>query len=212
LRVFGPNPPRLAFRERTAPHHHHHHLYTTVPPLRTVPRCRFTRRARNRATAARLRVFGPTPHPRPVFRERTAPPPPPSPHRHHRTTPTYHLLLLFHTACPQPSHGCSAVGFGPTPHPRLAFRKRTAPHHHHHIVRATVPPYTPSPTAVPHGAPTTEPRRVLAQTPPLRVSRAHSPTTTITSYAPPCHPTHHPPPLFHMAHPKSSPSGSVLGS
>jgi hypothetical protein len=128
-------------------------------------------------------------------------------------TPTHHLPPPFHTAHPQPSHGSSAAGFGPTPHPRLAFHERTAPPPTTTTITSYALSYAPSPTAVPHGTPSTEPRWVLAQTPPLRISRAHSPTTTtITLYAPPCHPTHHPPPLFHTARPKSSPSGSVLGS
>jgi hypothetical protein len=212
-----------------------------------------------------LRVFGPNPPPHLAFRERTAPPTTTITRTHHRTTHTHRPPPPFHMARPQPSHGSSVAGFGPTPHPRPAFHERTAPHHHHHLVGTTVPPlctisrrcftrrarnrataarllvlaqpptsrfasaqphpttttttilyalsYPPSPTAVPHGAPSTEPRRVLAQTPPLRVSRAHSPTTTtITLYVPPCHPMHHPPPPFHTARPKSSPSGLVLGS
>jgi hypothetical protein len=69
-----------------------------------------------------------------------SPPPPPSPRRHHCTTPTHHLPLPFHTARPQPSHGSSAAGFGPTPHPCLAFCERTAPHHHHqhHLICAVL--------------------------------------------------------------------------
>jgi hypothetical protein len=46
------------------------------PPPATPPRRHFTRQARNRATIAWFRVFGPNPAPRPRIGERVAHPPP----------------------------------------------------------------------------------------------------------------------------------------
>jgi len=107
FRFFDPNPLRASRFANAQPRHHHYPVHTTTPSLRNVPRCRFTRRARNRATAARFRVWGPTP-PRLVFRERAAPPPPPPPRTHHHTTLS--PFAVSHGA-PTSSHDGSVSAF-----------------------------------------------------------------------------------------------------
>src|SRR6202042_2276494 len=86
------------------------------PPFPTIPCCRFTRRARNRATTVRFRFFGPNPFPCLAFRERTTPPPPP-PDTHYPTTPLHPPPLPFLTAHPKSSHVGAVSGFWPKPLP-----------------------------------------------------------------------------------------------
>jgi hypothetical protein len=79
FRFLDPNPLPASRFANTRPHHHHHHLalaHATTLPLRTILRCRFTRRARNRATAAWFRGFGPNPLPASRFTNAR-------PHHHH---------------------------------------------------------------------------------------------------------------------------------
>jgi hypothetical protein len=54
---FSPDPLPASRFASARPHHHYHIVPTTPPPLCTIPRRHFTRRARNRATTARFRVF-----------------------------------------------------------------------------------------------------------------------------------------------------------
>ena len=61
--IFGPNPLPASHFANARPRHHHHLVRTPNPPVRTVPCCRFARRARNRATAARFFVSPPNPPP-----------------------------------------------------------------------------------------------------------------------------------------------------
>ena len=120
------------------PRHHHYLVHTTVPPLRNVPRCRFTRRARNRATAARFRIFDPNPLLASHFANAR-------PHHHHylvcTTTPPLrnvpHRRFTRHTR-----NRATAARFRIfDPNSLLASHFANArPHHHHHLVCTTTPP------------------------------------------------------------------------
>src|SRR5882762_4554256 len=72
-------PPGLALANAQPPFRLHV-IYPHPPPPSITPHRRFTRRARNRATNARFRVFPQTPPPPPFLGEREGPPLPPPPY------------------------------------------------------------------------------------------------------------------------------------
>jgi hypothetical protein len=122
--------------------------------------------ARNRATAARLRVFGPhlslprvsrahsptttttTSHAPPYHlyapyapsQKSSSPNPPPHVTFRERTTPPPPPLPRTAPRHPKPSHKSSVSGFGPTPLPMSHFASAQPHHHHHYLVRATAAP------------------------------------------------------------------------
>ena len=172
-------------------HHNQHHHCITPPPFPTIPCCRFTRRARNRATTVRFRFFGPNPFPCLAFRERTTPPPPP-PDTHYPTPSLRHPPLLLLTAHPKSSHVGSVSFFWPKPTPpaRVIEWQPQPP----------LPPYFPYPTNHLHRSLQPFPRARTKPSPGGSVSdfrpKTHHPTRIIEwSPQPP------PPPRF--SHPTS---------
>ena len=124
--VSNTKPPGLALANAQPLYRLHvinpHPQHPSITPYR-----RFTRRARNRATNARFRVFSPNPAPWPRVGERAAPLPPPC-HLPTPTTSQHHPTPSFHTARPKPSDKRSVSGFSPNPiPPTLRWQTRGPP-------------------------------------------------------------------------------------
>jgi hypothetical protein len=141
------------------PHPHHHLIHTTPAPHPIALHRLFTRRARNRAIALGFVAFGPQRPLPPRVCEHAAPAPAP-PHPRHATTSPHRPPPPFHTAHPKSSHRARFRGFWP-PAPSPASRLRTSSPTTT-TTSSTPPHYLPSSpsTAVPHGTPETEPRRL----------------------------------------------------
>jgi hypothetical protein len=120
------------------PHHHHHLVQTTTPSIRNVIHRRFTRRNRNRATAARFRTFDQNPLPASHFANAR-------PHHLHYLVQTTTSPLPTVLCCRSTRHArnrAPAARFrilAPNPLPASHFAN-APPHHHHHLIRPTAPP------------------------------------------------------------------------
>jgi hypothetical protein len=154
---FRPNPPpRLAFRERTAPPPPPPPGTCHRPTPKHYPPSPFHTARPKPSHNGSVSSFGPTtsPTPRCVSAQ---PPPLPSPHTHHRATPTQHPPFPFHAARLKPSHGGLVSGFSPKP-PRVS-----QPHNPAAAAARYMPlrhPHVPCTAAVSYGAPATEPQQL----------------------------------------------------
>jgi hypothetical protein len=159
------------------PNHHHSLTPRPLPSPRISPYRHFQQHTRNRAPAARFRLFGPK-HPLPTCVVRRPPQPPQWPHPPATTSSPYRTIPPFPPAHPKPSPGRSNSVFRPqTAPPRLRCQMATQ-------TTATGSPPSPyelplpPPTAISNGKPETKPHRSVLRRgpnrpPPLRARSAN---------------------------------------
>jgi hypothetical protein len=179
-----PPPPGVI---KYTPTHHHSLIPQPLPTPSIAPYHRLPRHTRNRAPAARFRVFGPK-HPLPACVIRRPPQPPPWPRP--RPPPNLPIApyrrLPWHTRNRAPASRFRA--FGPKhPFPACVVRRPPQPPPWPHPpapTNLTYRPLPPSPPAHPKPSPGGSISGFWPQTPPPRLRRQTAAQTTITPSPP----------------------------